>query len=154
MTSTKLRISLIVITAFAYQPATAGKSETRSAPSISVRKAAFPGRTASAGSGGSSKSTIRDCYLKVDGIVSIDNRCRVYPMGDGGYTLNSWDGGKPRRSHFAVVSVGPDGKGDATWNADPDDDRALDPLGRMTMLHGCWQNARAVICARLARHGK
>lgn len=69
-------------------------------------------------------------------------------MGDGGYTLNTWSAGKPARSHFAVVSVRNDGKADASWNADPDDDKATDPLGVVTRQDGCWTNARSRICAR------
>ena len=70
-----------------------------------------------------SVANTRDCYLKVDGIVQVDNPCRVYSMPDGGNTVNIWDGGKPAKSHFAVVSAHPDGTADVTWNADPDDDR-------------------------------
>jgi hypothetical protein len=67
---------------------------------------------------------------------------------DGSYTLNTWDKGKPAQSHFAVVSVTGGGAADATWNKDPDDDRAVDPLGTVRLVQGCWQNTRAKICAR------
>jgi hypothetical protein len=94
-------------------------------------------------------SAKRDCYFKVDGKVRLSGSCLVYPMGaDGSYTLNTWDKGKPAQSHFAVVSVTGSGVADATWNKDPEDDRALDPLGTVRFVQGCWQNARAKICAR------
>lgn len=94
------------------------------------------------------RSTMKRCYLAVDGKVRVNNPCRVFPLGDRGYTINTWDGGKPRRSHFAQVNANPDGTGDATWNADPNDDRALDPLGKVRWVKGCWINGRARICAR------
>ena len=93
-------------------------------------------------------STIRQCYLSVDGKVRVDNRCRVYPLGGRSYTLNTWDHGKPRRSHFAQVNANPDGTGDAIWNADPNDTHAQDPLGTVRGVKGCWINRRAKICAR------
>lgn len=90
----------------------------------------------------------RQCRFEVDGKHLVDGSCQVYPMGDGGYTLNTWSAGKPSRSHFAVVSMRGDGKADASWNADPDDDKAMDLLGIVTLQDGCWVNARARICAR------
>jgi hypothetical protein len=94
------------------------------------------------------RSIPKNCTLTVDGKTLVNNRCLVFPLGDGGYTLNTWDKGKPRRSHFAQVNAEPGGTGDATWNADPNDDHALDPLGRVRLVHGCWINRRARICAR------
>lgn len=90
----------------------------------------------------------KQCYLSVDRKVLVNNPCRVYPLGGRSYTLNTWDHGKPRRSHFAQVNADPDGTGDATWNADPDDTHAQDPLGRVRWVKGCWVNRRARICAR------
>jgi hypothetical protein len=90
----------------------------------------------------------KQCRFEVDGKTLLDGPCQVYPMGDGGYTLNTWSAGKPAQSHFAVVTTRADGKADATWNADPDDDKAMDPLGVVTLQDGCWTNARARICAR------
>ncbi|QTC92819.1 hypothetical protein [Brevundimonas goettingensis] len=83
----------------------------------------------------------------MDGKVRVDGECLVFPFGDGGYTLNAWSDGKPRQSHFAVVVRNRDGTGDATWNADPDDDRAGDPLGTVRLNDGCWVNDRARICS-------
>jgi len=94
------------------------------------------------------RSTTKQCYLSVDGKVRVNNRCRVFPLGGRSYTLNTWDHGKPRRSHFAQVNANADGTGDATWNADPDDTHAQDPLGKVRWVKGCWTNARAKICAR------
>jgi len=93
-------------------------------------------------------SAAKQCRFEVDGKTLLDDRCQVYPMGDGGYTLNSWSAGKPVQSHFAVVSTRADGKADATWNKDPDDDKAMDPLGVVTLRDGCWVNQRTRICAR------
>jgi len=93
-------------------------------------------------------SAAKQCYFEVGGKTLLDGRCQVYPMGDGGYTLNTWSAGKPAQSHFAVVTTRPDGKADATWNKDPDDDRAGDPLGTVTLQDGCWVNQRTRICAR------
>jgi hypothetical protein len=93
-------------------------------------------------------SAAKQCRFEVDGKTLLDGRCQVYPMGDGGYTLNTWSAGKPAQSHFAVITTRADGKADATWNADPDDDRAGDPLGTVTRKDGCWVNARTRICAR------
>lgn len=90
----------------------------------------------------------RDCLLVVDGTVHVQGRCWVYPMGDGGLTLNTWSKGKPDRSHFAVVGVTRPGVADASWNKDPDDTHAWDPLGEVTLQDGCWTNARVRICAR------
>jgi hypothetical protein len=94
------------------------------------------------------QSVTKQCYLSVDRKVLVNNRCRVYPLGPRSYTLNTWDHGKPRRSHFAQVNANPDGTGDATWNADPDDTHAQDPLGPVRWVKGCWVNKRARICAR------
>ena len=86
--------------------------------------------------------------FEVDGKRLIDGPCRVFPMGKDQYTLNTWDGGKPRQSHFAVVTTQSDGRTIATWNKDPDDSRAYDPLGVVTKRDGCWVNARTRICAQ------
>lgn len=94
------------------------------------------------------RSTLRSCYLSVKGKVHVNGRCRVYPMGGHSYTLNSWDGGKPHRSHFAVVNETRPGRGEATWNRDPNDDRAGDPLGTVRWQRGCWVNPQVKICAR------
>lgn len=91
---------------------------------------------------------MRNCLLEVDGVVQVSGRCRVFPMGKDEYTLNTWDGGKPAQSHFAMVVRNADGTGTATWNADADDDRALDPLGTVTRDGTCWVNRRARICVR------
>jgi hypothetical protein len=93
-------------------------------------------------------SAARQCRFEVDGKTLLDGQCQVYPMGDGGYTLNTWSAGKPAQSHFAVVTTRADGKADATWNADPNDDKAGDPLGIVTRKAGCWVNQRTRICAR------
>ncbi|UYY59781.1 hypothetical protein [Sphingomonas sp. S2-65] len=94
------------------------------------------------------RSAMRQCYLRVDGKVHVNARCRVFPLGGKSYTLNTWDGGKPRRSHFAQVSEGKPGRGEASWNADPNDNRAGDPLGSVRWSKGCWINTRVKICAR------
>ncbi len=142
MTSMKLPVALALSMTCAHQ---SGRAEApRSHSQLVAAQMAISRRAPS-------RTTSAACYLKVDGIVRVDNRCSVYPMGDSGYTLNSWDGGKPKRSHFAVISVSADGMADATWNADPDDDRALDPLGRVIMKQGCWVNTRARICVRTVR---
>jgi hypothetical protein len=94
------------------------------------------------------RSAMRSCYLRVDGKVHVNGRCRVFPMGGHSYTLNTWDGGKPRRPHFAVVNETRPGQGEASWNADPNDSRAGDPLGRVRWQKGCWVSARVRICAR------
>lgn len=93
-------------------------------------------------------SVPRDCLFVVDGKTRVDGSCLVFPMGNHGYTLNAWSDGKPRQSHFAVVIARADGTGEATWNADPDDDRASDSLGSVKLENGCWTNARVRICAR------
>ncbi|MFA4898184.1 MAG: hypothetical protein WC563_01540 [Brevundimonas sp.] len=90
----------------------------------------------------------KSCYLSVDGKVLLDEPCLVYPFGDGGYTMNAWSEGKPKNSHFAVVVLMADGTADATWNADPDDDKAGDRLGAVRLSNGCWTNDRARICVR------
>lgn len=92
--------------------------------------------------------TDRDCLLVVDGVTHVSGRCLVYPMGDGGFTLNVWSRGKPAQSHFAVVSINGPGPADASWNKDPDDSHAWDPLGPVTPEAGCWVNTRTRICAR------
>jgi len=89
----------------------------------------------------------KSCYLSVDGKVLLDEPCLVYPFGDGGYTMNAWSEGKPKNSHFAVVVLMADGSADATWNADPDDDKAGDRLGSVRLSDGCWINDRVRICA-------
>lgn len=88
----------------------------------------------------------KPCYLSVDGKVLLDETCLVYPFGDGGYTMNAWSEGKPKNSHFAVVVLMADGSADATWNADPDDDKAGDRLGTVRLDGDCWINDRARIC--------
>ncbi|TPG18493.1 hypothetical protein EAH87_10295 [Sphingomonas koreensis] len=90
----------------------------------------------------------RSCYLKVDGVVAVDGPCLVFPMGTDEYTLNTWDNGKPEHSHFAIVTKSANGTAKATWNADPNDDRAFDPLGDVRKVGECWVNERAQICAR------
>ncbi len=96
------------------------------------------------------RSVMRDCYLKVDGVVQVSGRCRVFPMGKDQYTLNTWDGGKPAQPHFAVVTKNSDADttATATWNADPTDDHAMDPLGTVARDGDCWANKRARICVR------
>ena len=89
----------------------------------------------------------KSCYLSVDGKVLLDEPCLVYPFGDGGYTMNAWSEGKPKNSHFAVVVLMADGTADATWNADPDDDKAGDRLGTVRLRDACWINDRVRICA-------
>ena len=54
--------------------------------------------------------------------------------------MNAWSDGKPQQGHFAVVTVNGDGTALATWNADPDDARASDPLGTARLVEGCWVN--------------
>lgn len=90
----------------------------------------------------------RDCLLVVDGVTRVEGRCWVYPMGDGGLTLNTWTHGKPEQSHFAVIGVTRPGVADASWNKDPNDTHAWDPLGEVTLQDGCWTNARVRVCAR------
>lgn len=92
--------------------------------------------------------SVRDCHFEVDGKRLVDGPCRVFPMGKDQYTLNTWDGGKPRQSHFAVVTTQSDGRTTATWNKDADDSRAYDPLGVVTKRNGCWVNVRTRICAQ------
>ncbi len=96
------------------------------------------------------RSTTRDCYFKVDGRVLVSGRCQVFPMGNDQYTLNTWDSGKPARSHFAVVTKDndADATATATWNADPGDDHAMDPLGTVRRDGDCWVNERTRICVR------
>ncbi len=98
----------------------------------------------------STRSAMRDCYLKVDGVVQVSGRCRVFPMGKDQYTLNTWDGSKPAQPHFAVVTKNNDADttATATWNADPTDDHAMDPLGTVARDGNCWANKRARICVR------
>jgi hypothetical protein len=90
----------------------------------------------------------RECQLEVDGKVMVAGRCWVYPMGAGDYTLNTRDHRKPHYPHFAMVSSNGDGTANVTWNADPTDDRASDPLGKARKRGGCWVNERVRICAR------
>lgn len=90
----------------------------------------------------------RLCRFEVDGKVLVNGKCEVFPMGDGGYTLNTWTAGKPTNSHFAVVITKDDGSAEASWNADPDNDKAMDPLGIVTLQQDCWVNEHARICAR------
>jgi hypothetical protein len=93
-------------------------------------------------------SSLRTCYLAVNGKVHVNGRCLVYPLGGHSYTLNTWEKGKPRQSHFAQVNETSAGRGDATWNGDPNDDRAGDSLGNVQWKKGCWVNTRVKICAR------
>lgn len=44
----------------------------------------------------------RLCRFKVDGKVLVDGRCEVFPMEDGGYTLNTWTAGKPSLRMMAL----------------------------------------------------
>ena len=90
----------------------------------------------------------RECRFEVDGKVMVAGRCWVYPMGAGDYTLNTRDHGRPHYPHFAMVSSNGDGTANVTWNADPTDDRAFDPLGKARKRGGCWVNERVRICAR------
>jgi hypothetical protein len=92
-------------------------------------------------------SSRRNCRLSVDAKVYVDGPCLVFPFGDGGYTLNAWSEGKPKDSHFAVVVANADGSAEASWNVDPDDDKAGDPLGTVRLRDDCWVNDRARICA-------
>jgi hypothetical protein len=108
----------------------------------------LPSTTPVAKDEASPHSAAKQCRFEVDGKTLLDGRCQVYPMGDGGYTLNTWSAGKPAQSHFAVVTTRAGGKADATWNKDPDDEKAMDPLGVVTLQDGCWVNQRTRICAR------
>lgn len=134
--------------------ATIANAETEVAASNAGLPAQAPntirGTMAQAGdqAGAGMTSSMRDCHFEVDGKRLIDGPCRVFPMGKDQYTLNTWDGGKPRQSHFAVVTTQSDGRTIATWNKEPDDSRAYDPLGVVTKRDGCWVNARTRICAQ------
>jgi len=116
--------------------APAKPAKTNSNPAISSPQPATP--TASR----------KSCYLSVEGKILLDEPWLVYPFGDGGYTMNAWSEGKPKNSHFAVVVLMADGTADATWNADPDDDKAGDRLGTVRLNGDCWTNDRARICVR------
>ena len=112
-----------------------------------------PAKTGASPAASSSEPTTptasrKSCYLSVDGKVLLDEPCLVHPFGDGGYTMNAWSEGKPKNSHFAVVVLMADGTADATWNADPDDDKAGDRLGTVRLDGDCWINDRARICVR------
>lgn len=131
----------------AVEPARIGKTDVILEKPVSPPVTSKPSSMA-AGHPSTPSSTTRGCYLKVDGIVRVDGPCLVFPMGKDEYTLNTWTNGKPKNSHFAMVSANPDGSGTATWNADPDDDRALDPLGTVQKDGDCWVNNRARICVR------
>jgi hypothetical protein len=114
---------------------------------------AEPAKTGSSPATSSSASATpaasrKSCYLSVDGKVLLDEPCLVYPFGDGGYTMNAWSEGKPKNSHFAVVVLMAHGSADATWNADPDDDKAGDRLGTVRLDGDCWINDHARICVR------
>ena len=134
-------------------PATAA-DETEDAPRgpaaarPKVTPAADEGPSTAPTGTAATRSAMRDCYLRVDGVVRVSGRCRVFPMGEDEYTLNTWDGGKPAQPHFAVVTRNGDGTATATWNADPEDDRAMDPLGIVRRDSNCWVNERARICVR------
>ncbi|WP_295219257.1 hypothetical protein [uncultured Brevundimonas sp.] len=105
-----------------------------------------PATSSSASASATPAASRKSCYLSVDGKVLLDEPCLVYPFGDGGYTMNAWSEGKPKNSHFAVVVLMADGSADATWNADPDDDKAGDRLGTVRLNGDCWINDRARIC--------
>ncbi len=107
-----------------------------------------PATSSSASASATPAASRKSCYLSVDGKVLLDEPCLVYPFGDGGYTMNAWSEGKPKNSHFAVVVLMADGSADATWNADPDDDKAGDRLGTVRLNGDCWINDRARICVR------
>ncbi len=94
------------------------------------------------------QSQTRLCRFEVDERVLVDGSCDVFSMGNGGYTLNTWKRGKPEDSHFAVVISDDGKKAEASWNADPDDDRAVDSLGTVRLRDGCWVNHRTKICFR------
>ena len=115
---------------------------------------AAPGRDAPkvaaiVGSDDNSKpaSSRQRCYLRVDGKVFIDGECSVFPLSGGTYTLNVIGRGKRPSRHFAQVTALAGGRFEATWNVDPADLHALDPLGPVEMKDGCWVNARVRICA-------
>lgn len=127
------------------QTKAAPASEILASPSETPSGPALTQVNTGQSSQGSSK---RDCTFVVDGKTVVEGRCLVFPMGDGGYTLNAWSDGKPAQSHFAVVSTNSDGTANVTWNADPDDDRAADSLGIAHLKGGCWLNERIRICAR------
>ncbi|WP_312597029.1 hypothetical protein [Brevundimonas sp.] len=125
------------------QPGQPRPEATTAAPTAEPAQDKTPERAAEA----SPASSTQTCHLSVDGQVRVQGPCLVFPFGDGGYTMNAWSNGKPSQSHFAVVTTNGDGTADATWNADPDDARAGDPLGKVTFADGCWSNDRARICA-------
>ncbi|WP_313007709.1 hypothetical protein [Brevundimonas vesicularis] len=131
-------------------PADATQTPAPSAPEPTAPPAE-PAKTGSSPTSSSASATPaasrKSCYLSVDGKVLLDEPCLVYPFGDGGYTMNAWSEGKPKNSHFAVVVLMADGSADATWNADPDDDKAGDRLGTVRLSDGCWINDRVRICA-------
>lgn len=130
------------------QPDPPAATNTQSTPAATPTPLPTPKATPVATASAAPQSGERQCRFEVDGKRLVDGPCQVFAMGDGGYTLNTWSAGKPANSHFAVVSVRADGKADASWNADPDDDKAMDPLGVVTLQDGCWTNARTRICAR------
>lgn len=125
------------------QSAVSDQNHTRTHAQPTGDQAAPP-----AGTESTAGSALRLCRFEVDGRVLVAGKCNVFPMGNGGYTLNTWRSGKPRDPHFAVV-ISEDGKkAEASWNADPDDDRAVDSLGPVLFRSGCWVNHRTKICSR------
>lgn len=137
-------------------PADATQTPARSAPEpmapppepAKINTNPATSSSASASASATPAASRKSCYLSVDGKVLLDEPCLVYPFGDGGYTMNAWSEGKPKNSHFAVVVLMADGTADATWNADPDDDKAGDRLGTVRLDGDCWINDRARICVR------
>lgn len=142
-------VSIVALCGFVFvagcdrQPGQPRPEPTTAAPTPKPTEDTTPEKTAET----SPASSTQACYLSVDGQVRVEGPCLVFPFGDGGYTMNAWSNGKPAQSHFAVVTTNGDGTADATWNADPDDTRAGDPLGTVTFGDGCWTNDRARICA-------
>ncbi len=52
-------------------------------------------------------SAARQCRFEVDGKTLLDGRCQVYPMGDGGYTLNTWSANPISRWSLRVPTARP-----------------------------------------------
>jgi len=86
------------------------------------------------------------CFLGVDGHVYLDGPCNIDSYKDGSFSIGA--GEKMRSRYFAYVNIDPDTKkADASWNGVAGENHAHDPLGTLTRTGGCWNNARAKVCA-------
>jgi hypothetical protein len=104
---------------------------------------------AAVGGHATAKERVAKCYLSVDGKAYLDQVCVFDPEKDGSFTIGTaGENGTVRMPFFAYVNKNDNGSAQGYWNEDASSTHAHTDLGVLKRKGGCWQNARAKVCAQ------